>query len=104
MKSGYPRLWNRDKAAVLNFKHILTELRATGFRPSRFTRGSSRPPTSTNKSSKLRRKVNIPPIRLKGNLIRLDIDKEKIGCDSFFFSEMFAIRNHDVSFHFHTFP
>ncbi|CEG77330.1 hypothetical protein RMATCC62417_12104 [Rhizopus microsporus] len=40
-----PRLWNRDLAAVLNFKKILTSLRKKGSRPELFTR------TKTEESS-----------------------------------------------------
>ncbi|OAD72563.1 hypothetical protein PHYBLDRAFT_169691 [Phycomyces blakesleeanus NRRL 1555(-)] len=32
------RLWNRDLAAVLNFRHILNNLRYDGIIPVRFTR------------------------------------------------------------------
>ncbi|KAK9702734.1 hypothetical protein K7432_011095 [Basidiobolus ranarum] len=34
--SSIRRLWNRDLAAVLNFRHILTSLREKGTRPDRF--------------------------------------------------------------------
>ncbi|KAJ2535286.1 hypothetical protein EV175_006932, partial [Coemansia sp. RSA 1933] len=34
------RLWNRDLAAVLNFRHILNGLREDGFRPARFERSA----------------------------------------------------------------
>ncbi|KAK9703471.1 hypothetical protein K7432_010712, partial [Basidiobolus ranarum] len=34
--SSIRRLWNRDLAAVLNFRHILASLREKGTRPDRF--------------------------------------------------------------------
>ncbi|KAJ2525737.1 hypothetical protein EV175_007721 [Coemansia sp. RSA 1933] len=34
------RLWNRDLAAVLNFRHILNGLRENGARPARFMRSA----------------------------------------------------------------
>ncbi|KAK9696036.1 hypothetical protein K7432_012671 [Basidiobolus ranarum] len=34
--SSIRRLWNRDLAAVLNFRHILTLLREKATRPDRF--------------------------------------------------------------------
>ena len=35
------RLWNRDMAATLNFRHILNNLRIFGKRPERFTRAAA---------------------------------------------------------------
>lgn len=35
------RLWNRDMAAVLNFRHILSGLQDNGKRPARFCRSST---------------------------------------------------------------
>ena len=35
------RLWNRDMAATLNFRHILNNLRKLGKRPERFTRAAA---------------------------------------------------------------
>ncbi|KAJ2544088.1 hypothetical protein IWW35_005434, partial [Coemansia sp. RSA 1878] len=37
-KEKVQRWWNRDLAAVLNFRHILFSLRETGFAPTRFQR------------------------------------------------------------------
>ncbi|KAG1613708.1 hypothetical protein G6F46_007501 [Rhizopus delemar] len=44
------RLWNRDMAATLNFRHILSSLRANGERPERFCR--SKKPLSTGSKRK----------------------------------------------------
>ncbi|KAJ2646060.1 hypothetical protein IW137_001628 [Coemansia sp. RSA 1287] len=46
------KLWNRDLAAVLNFRHILQSLRETGTVPIRFQRGQ---PTKASKPRKARK-------------------------------------------------
>ncbi|KAJ1767375.1 hypothetical protein LPJ74_005407 [Coemansia sp. RSA 1843] len=43
-KEPAARFWNRDLAAVLNFRHILYSLRQTHERPERFRRGTTLPP------------------------------------------------------------
>lgn len=42
-KTLFHRLWNRDMAATLNFRHILFELRENGKRPERFCRLKTAP-------------------------------------------------------------
>ncbi|KAJ2666361.1 hypothetical protein IW148_001080 [Coemansia sp. RSA 1199] len=51
------RLWNRDLAAVLNFRHILFSLRETGTVPTRFQRGQ---PTEAPKPRKTRKAPTVP--------------------------------------------
>ncbi|KAJ1960618.1 hsp70 nucleotide exchange factor fes1 [Dispira parvispora] len=48
------RMWNRDLAAVLNFRHILNGLRETGVRPARFVQ---QPPKDNDKQPLLKRKL-----------------------------------------------
>ncbi|KAJ1962179.1 hypothetical protein IWQ62_003611, partial [Dispira parvispora] len=48
------RMWNRDLAAVLNFRHILNGLREAGVRPARFVR---QPPKDNDKRPLLKRKL-----------------------------------------------
>ncbi|KAJ2130770.1 hypothetical protein IW136_005472, partial [Coemansia sp. RSA 678] len=47
-KEKVQRWWNRDLAAVLNFRHILFSLRETGFAPTRFQR---KQPTEARKTT-----------------------------------------------------
>ncbi|KAJ2131428.1 hypothetical protein IW136_005303, partial [Coemansia sp. RSA 678] len=47
-KDKVKRWWNRDLAAVLNFRHILFSLRETGIAPARFQR---KQPTETRKTT-----------------------------------------------------
>ncbi|KAJ2479773.1 hypothetical protein IWW56_002876 [Coemansia sp. RSA 2131] len=54
------RWWNRDLAAVLNFRHILFSLRETGTVPARFQRGQ---PTEAPKTSKTRKASTAPKTR-----------------------------------------
>ncbi|KAJ1770575.1 hypothetical protein IW140_003324 [Coemansia sp. RSA 1813] len=48
-KEPVARFWNRDLAAVLNFRHILHSLRQTHERPERFRRGTALPPATNTK-------------------------------------------------------
>ncbi|KAI7870058.1 hypothetical protein BDF14DRAFT_1778913, partial [Spinellus fusiger] len=57
MKDKTLRLWNRDLAATLNFRHILMSQRENGTSPERFCRYNkrkhdSKDTTRTNKRSK----------------------------------------------------
>ncbi|KAG1052407.1 hypothetical protein G6F43_005459 [Rhizopus delemar] len=49
-KVALRRLWNRDMAATLNFRHIFFSLRANGERPERFCK--SKKPVSTGSKRK----------------------------------------------------
>ncbi|KAJ2543710.1 hypothetical protein GGF49_001792 [Coemansia sp. RSA 1853] len=51
------RWWNRDLAAVLNFRHILFSLRETGIAPTRFQRGQQ---TEAPKAPKTRKASTAP--------------------------------------------
>ncbi|KAJ2126184.1 hypothetical protein IW147_000335 [Coemansia sp. RSA 720] len=51
-KGNVKRWWNRDLAAVLNFRHILFSLRETGIAPTRFQRGQ---PAEAPKAPKARK-------------------------------------------------
>ncbi|KAJ2196715.1 hypothetical protein IW145_005817, partial [Coemansia sp. RSA 521] len=51
-KEKVQRWWNRDLAAVLNFRHILFSLRETGIAPTRFQR---KQPTEAPKARKPRK-------------------------------------------------
>ncbi|ORE08235.1 hypothetical protein BCV72DRAFT_303884 [Rhizopus microsporus var. microsporus] len=62
------RLWNRDLAAVLNFRSILQSLRETGARPERFTRytmeDNRRKRKGTQHESNKTKKPDLIPPRL----------------------------------------
>ncbi|KAJ2123312.1 hypothetical protein IW147_002682 [Coemansia sp. RSA 720] len=54
-KGDFKRWWNRDLAAVLNFRHILFSLRETGIAPARFQRGQPTEARKTRKTSTARK-------------------------------------------------
>ncbi|RCH83078.1 hypothetical protein CU098_001197, partial [Rhizopus stolonifer] len=57
LANGKRRLFNRDTAAVLNFRFILTSLRDEGQRPLRFTRLTKRKNTEEGSSREKTRKI-----------------------------------------------
>ncbi|KAJ2125949.1 hypothetical protein IW147_000421 [Coemansia sp. RSA 720] len=59
-KGNVKRWWNRDLAAVLNFRHILFSLRETGIAPARFQRGQQ---TEASKAPKARKTPTAPKTR-----------------------------------------
>ncbi|KAJ2592017.1 hypothetical protein IWW49_001244, partial [Coemansia sp. RSA 1797] len=71
-KEKVQRWWNRDLAAVLNFRHILFSLRETGFAPTRFQRKqptearktTARKPRKTPKASMAPNPTNNFPVQL----------------------------------------
>ncbi|KAJ2123814.1 hypothetical protein IW147_002243 [Coemansia sp. RSA 720] len=54
------RWWNRDLAAVLNFRHILFSLRETGIAPARFQRGQQTGASMAPKARKTRKASTAP--------------------------------------------
>ncbi|KAJ1854518.1 hypothetical protein GGH12_004280 [Coemansia sp. RSA 1822] len=57
------RWWNRDLAAVLNFRHILFSLRETGIAPARFQRGQPAEAPKAPKARKIRKAPKAPAAR-----------------------------------------
>ncbi|KAJ2482323.1 hypothetical protein IWW56_001110 [Coemansia sp. RSA 2131] len=57
------RWWNRDLAAVLNFRHILFSLRETGIAPARFQRGQQTEAPKAPKARKTRKASTAPKTR-----------------------------------------
>ncbi|KAJ2121702.1 hypothetical protein IW147_004019 [Coemansia sp. RSA 720] len=59
-KDKVKRWWNRDLAAVLNFRHILFSLRETGIAPARFQRGQPTEASTAPKARKTRKAPEAP--------------------------------------------
>ncbi|KAJ2479960.1 hypothetical protein IWW56_002766 [Coemansia sp. RSA 2131] len=66
-KGDVKRWWNRDLAAVLNFRHILFSLRETGIAPARFQRGQPTEASKAPKAHKTRKASTAPAARKAPN-------------------------------------
>ncbi|KAJ2661029.1 hypothetical protein IW148_003553 [Coemansia sp. RSA 1199] len=62
-KGNVKRWWNRDLAAVLNFRHILFSLRETGIAPARFQRGQPAEARKASTAPKTRKTRKAPKTR-----------------------------------------
>ncbi|KAJ2502057.1 hypothetical protein GGH96_001458 [Coemansia sp. RSA 1972] len=66
-KEEVKKWWNRDLAAVLNFRHILFSLRETGIAPARFKRKQQQP-TEAPKTRKRKQPAEAPKTTALGKI------------------------------------